>query len=74
MGLLVIVFGMGFVTMAAITILRPLVIVNVLDRLQSHWSIDRELFLTLPWVRGIVGVILLLSACSLFYAGFALLR
>ncbi|MDP2940371.1 MAG: hypothetical protein Q8O13_09915 [Candidatus Omnitrophota bacterium] len=74
MFIIIFIIGIAFLALAGLTFLNPQLMIKLVNRLEMKWSVDRELFLNSKVVRTSIGLIFLLAAIVLFYAGYSMIR
>lgn len=74
MFIIIFIFALAFLALAAITVFNPALMISLINRLERKWSIDRELFLNYQSVRLSIGAIFLVASLVLFYAAYSSMR
>ncbi|MBM3249097.1 MAG: hypothetical protein FJZ10_06755 [Candidatus Omnitrophica bacterium] len=74
MFIIIFIFALAFLVLAAISILKPGLMIDLINRLERKWSIDRELFLNSQSVRLGIGALFLVASLVLFYAAYSSMK
>jgi len=68
------IIGIFFLTLAGLVLSSPYSMIKLLNRIDIRWSVDKELFLNSLFVRISVGLMFILAAIAMFFAGYSILK